>query len=686
MQTNIEGVKIKIPSLFLLLLSGILIIWNISFITMIQPLALRFFMLFITFFFLGLFHIRAGLLLWIFTLPLLPIYPLLNKVTNFSPSIIFLSAMFSGNLLKNFIEGKQGSISTNKKHLYEKLLSLYFIVIIISFILVLMQNHVIFSTVFFFSIPSIATGIFQGIIPHDTKAYKITLDFILGFAFFFWIKPILTDRRFLLQCLSALISGAAVSAIYGYIQFLFGFNLIDFWEQQSSLRRINATFPDVNSAGSFFAAMIFIALGFLWSEINMHKIKHSRYYKKEIYLFLAAFFLIILLMTGSKTNLILFFLLLPFFIFLSSDSYGKIFRFIFMRRVFFIVLLIILISAPVIYLSRLDKFKSAALPFLNSENHVNEIMKGRTNLWRSGLMLWSDAPLFGNGYGCTIQKLIKYYNSNAPYWNPPFENIHNYFIQIGAETGLIGIFLFIILNAVLVFAAARFLSEKKDSEYYHHVKSSLFAVLIFLGAGFFSHPLLVCELLWMYILLAALIISFFDDNASTQGNEITDNAGRKILLTPLFGILLLLILSFPIRVFLNMDNRIFTCDVIGTYDWEFDETGRPYKWCRDKVNFLINNNESDIAFHLQNPRGDSFPIRVEIFLDGKFKEDIILNDYYWTPFRVYYPAQNRFRTILLRADKYWTPKEILNPENSPDKNQDTRRLAFKISYMNFLDK
>jgi len=63
----------------------------------------------------------------------------------------------------------------------------------------------------------------------------------------------------------------------------------------------------------------------------------------------------------------------------------------------------------------------------------------RQALSAAGLRMIVDKPAFGQGPGTFYANLGQYYRPGDEGWMPPYENAHNYFVQVAAETGVLGL-------------------------------------------------------------------------------------------------------------------------------------------------------------------------------------------------------------------------------------------------------
>lgn len=63
----------------------------------------------------------------------------------------------------------------------------------------------------------------------------------------------------------------------------------------------------------------------------------------------------------------------------------------------------------------------------------------RQALSAAGFRMVIDKPAFGQGPGTFYAKLGYYYRPGDDGWRPRYENAHNYFVQVAAETGILGL-------------------------------------------------------------------------------------------------------------------------------------------------------------------------------------------------------------------------------------------------------
>lgn len=126
-------------------------------------------------------------------------------------------------------------------------------------------------------------------------------------------------------------------------------------------------------------------------------------------------------------------------------------------------------------------------------------------LWAAGLRMVVDEPTFGQGPGTFYTKLGDYYRPGDEGWKPLHENAHNYFIQIAAETGILGLagFLWCVSNVMVSGFTRALIGERLRTR------------LLTIGVGSYlltalaQHPLVLSRqafLFWGYLgILAACL-------------------------------------------------------------------------------------------------------------------------------------------------------------------------------------
>lgn len=184
--------------------------------------------------------------------------------------------------------------------------------------------------------------------------------------------------------------------------------------------RLPSTFGNPN----FFGAYISIVMPFIISRFFATK---KLYFKLFLFvIFIISF--ILLFLTGSKSALIA--LIVGFFIFVVLSFKNR------KSKIILFILLILVLSFVILF-------------FVSNLNTLRESIFFRNLVWRGTIRLMFDNLVTGTGPGSFFIVFPQYRPAELMKWT--YEHSYmvlypeNIFLQIGAETGLIGLFLFIFI-------------------------------------------------------------------------------------------------------------------------------------------------------------------------------------------------------------------------------------------------
>ena len=119
------------------------------------------------------------------------------------------------------------------------------------------------------------------------------------------------------------------------------------------------------------------------------------------------------------------------------------------RRVFMIMLMLVVGLVPAVYIAGevyLDRLSTIKAP--TEEGSA----AGRITLIKIGLEIWKDFPITGVGFGRTNQQLMmpKYYQRVIDDDNFSWKVLHNTYVQVLVDSGILGLLSFLLLLAVCV--------------------------------------------------------------------------------------------------------------------------------------------------------------------------------------------------------------------------------------------
>lgn len=279
---------------------------------------------------------------------------------------------------------------------------------------------------------------------------------LLCFALVFhFIRNMDSDNQFRVVRIAE-ITGTFI-AIIGIFQYLF---------VQPS--RISSTFPWYNPFG-IYMSMLFILL---WSY-NIF-VKNRKLYWAVSMIYLSALFF-----SGSRGSMLCTIIALPFiFMFRGMEKIKKdiidTLAILGMSAIF-----IVLLMEIVPYTEKIGASLGSLVDFLIRQNDFEtSAVGGRLEFWKAAIKLWSRKPLTGYGLGSFYTDYYTVYINNG--WYSRF--VHNEYLQVGAELGIIGFILFI---CFLIFSLLRIIKRFKNRNFPAYLPGVFAACLAFvLHIGF----------------------------------------------------------------------------------------------------------------------------------------------------------------------------------------------------------
>lgn len=146
----------------------------------------------------------------------------------------------------------------------------------------------------------------------------------------------------------------------------------------------------------------------------------------------------------------------------------------------------------------------ATFPFLPKEKMGNILgftsMQDRFYMWNTGWKIFMEHPIIGNGLNTFFVKYMKYRDDE--YKGLKGSYAHNGYLQMAADTGLIGLAVFLLLIVKFFGSTMRFIKICKDG-FYKTLSLGLFAgIMAFLFHSFFDvnlQSLQLVALFWFFL-------------------------------------------------------------------------------------------------------------------------------------------------------------------------------------------
>ena len=255
---------------------------------------------------------------------------------------------------------------------------------------------------------------------------------------------------------------------------------------------VNSFFPDLHAYGGYAVAAFMGGLYYLTSSKTLGKIAAGAFSLLAV---------VGVVVSGSRFSIAMLFvtslIYISFFIIKNPKKHLLVFV--------FIALLAIAASVSLSYWGSRGLFQDLAqVPKADSFEKFSLVLSDRPEIFRSTLLMYSHYPILGLGKGLFNRENSILEFSKSPFFEAyPGENAHNYFLQVLADTGIVGLSLFC---AIFIYQAL----------YLRNQHNQIITVLILgiFSGNLYGHSLLLPNLLvLLFILLGA-------SNTEVQENSI----------------------------------------------------------------------------------------------------------------------------------------------------------------------
>ncbi|MBN2199810.1 MAG: O-antigen ligase family protein [Candidatus Aminicenantes bacterium] len=632
---------------------------------------------------LAAFNRRAGVLFFVFAFPLvngLPYFFGIAEPTPHAPAALVLFLFFFlGWLLHGFIDTPPpwGDIPVLRP------MRFFAALVAVSALIVM------FRAAGFF--PFRAGGLYELAVNVEgvrsggavMSALFFSLNHLTGFALFLILLKALDAAADALKLSFVLCLSAAAAMGFGLVQFAFDPRL---GNNPTSIREglLNATFKDGISLGAFAGLILPLALGLGLS---------SRGARRAVAFAAAALTAFMAVVGGSRAGLLSCGLAVIIFVLFAAlrkrrAAPGRGSALLSKKGIAAAaaVLAVALVAAAGILALR----RSAAPPrtlerldALAERGWEGFKSSQRASLWRIAGRTMVEYPLSGVGVGGFI---IEVSNLSRLTGIPIqcTESAENYFLQVGAETGWIGLALVLWMFWEILRAARRARSGKS-----HLVAGAAAGILAFLVNIQFHSYIGSFEVIYAFWLLAAVVVrtSGAEAGAEAAAPKSAGRGGRILRLAALAAVVLSCVsLLWCSTRSLSLESRSARLDLdpaFGFYERERTPEGREFRWTREYGGLRLPAGTREVAFpiHASHPDIARRPVAVRArLLEGFFgrtaaKEEITLGDGSWKTVTLRAPeGSGPNLTLLIEVGRTWKP---LKETGAPD----PRRLGVAVGAM-----
>jgi len=630
-------------------------------------------------------NIQWGILLFVFSFPLINNLPYFFGIYEHIPhaptALVLFLFFFLGWLTHNiFFRSKLSS-----KLPVVKPMVLFLVFLIISLIITFFRYANFF--------PFLSAYIYE----HITNVNEVTaggaimssifhsLNYLSAFAFFFILINTVKSREFIKTILIVLLVSTSISLIFSFFQQFIDIKIAN---NPISFNQglINGTFKDALSFGAYLATFIPVVLSLIFFFKSSAKII-------PFFILLSALF--ILPKTGSRSGFICMILSLFLFLVLFIKVNWKKIRFILTKRLAFSsVFLLIIIALIIVFMTSfqesviLNRFKE--LINLNKPGEAETGIEVRWNYnWKMAAYMISDYPLTGVGIGAYIVELPNYLAASDIQYRKT-DSAENYFLQVGSELGLLVLFLSLWIFWQILSHIEKSLDESLSYGRWKYIQIGISCAILSLFLNFFLHTYIGgYEIKYTFWLLTALLFCLSKTEKEPE-EKLHVTKGLRVLSV-------IMIVAFTgIHLWnsahsLSLGSRRAKFNLtqgFGLYEIEKNPEGREFRWTRGYGGMTIKIEKPliEISLLASHPDITRNPVKIKIFLikdffkQKKLLGEIVLTQSAWKTFEYRVPEEVNQQVILLvKVSRTWNPMKVLG-------TPDPRNLGVAIGKIEFREK
>ena len=627
-------------------------------------------------------NIQWGILFFIFAFPLINNLPYFFGIYGHIPhaptALVLFLAFFAGWLVHSVFSKSEISF----EHPIFKPLILLSLLIFVSGIITFLRyaNFYPFLSDYVYELITNTNGVTAG--GAIMSSVFFSLNYLTGFAFFFILLNTVKEREFIRKILVVLLISTSISIAFGFFQH---YKDIEIANNPISFTQgfINGTFKDAMSFGGYLAVLIPVILSMIFFFKGIVRVF-------SFLVFISAIF--ILPNTGSRSGLTALSLSLVFFLGFYLISLKKQEAFSLKKIVSFgavilliaaVIISVLISSKDSIVYKRLDELRISY-----KEGGVKKALAERgANRWKMAANMIKDYPFTGVGIGAFIIELPNYEEITKPSLKRSTDSAENYFLQVGSELGIIGLFFFLWIFWEIFKQVKSGLDKYLSQDRWKYIQIGVSCGIISLFMIFFVHTYIGSyEIKYTFWLLVGSLF-ILGRNGNKPESRIHLSKNFKI-----FSLVLVLIFSglhlWNSTHSLSLKNRTQLLDLkqnFGLYRLEKTQDGREFRWTRGYGGLTIKIEKPviEIPMLASHPDIEKNPLRVKIYLikdffkEKRMLDEVVLTENSWKTYEYYVPEEvNRQAILLFKVSRTWNP---LKTFGTPD----PRNLGIAIGEIKF---
>ncbi|MBN1478607.1 O-antigen ligase family protein [Candidatus Sumerlaeota bacterium] len=396
-----------------------------------------------------------------------------------------------------------------------------------------------------------------------------------------------------------------------------------------TIRAVHGPWPDVNS----FASYLLMCFPLLLSAFVLSR----NVFGRALLMLLGAGTALVLVLTFSRIALLWLPITLLIWLLLSRARLRRLWEWVERRGRLVVISALVAAMALLGLLLGSDRGAQAVEHALQTApaERLNVALKGRVNIWRKALAMTHEAPILGVGWGSFHERAAHYHHREADttswgesVWNPVHENAHNQFLQILAESGVVGLGLTLLLMLQWLGIALRSAVWGKGGDRWT-ARALMASVIALAGTLLTGHALLLIEMHFLFwVLVGIAFIRPRGPNLPRPPQVPPPWSGRAQVA------LIALIAIFAVRAWNARGAPDLHPWSVGLHPVETEAlSGHTFQWTTGHAALMLRNIQGDCGFHLSNARPDLAPVTVEVWINGELRDRVTPPDNHWWPYR-----------------------------------------------------
>ena len=608
-------------------------------------------------------NVGTGLCVFIFAFPLISNLPYLFGIAEpipHAPTVLVLFLFFFLGWMVNRI-GSPSSLVFKEK-IYRPMTVFSLLVLISAVITFIRYTH-------FF--PFVSNGLYEWVVNvrGETSGGAwmsivfFALSYLTSFAFFFIFLSSVRSRAQIKKVLTLLCISTLLALCFGAFQSFFD---VELGNNPISIRSgmINATFKDGLSFGAYVSMIAPLLLGMTLAWKGLVRVLSG---------LCLALSLVSIFFIGSRSGLLALFVSLVVFallymISLSRKEKGKSRYAQKAAWVFGLVMVVLMVSVLFFQFNQSKILSSRTMDRLSrvlDKSGMENASRGRLDgLWKFALQMMRDYPAAGVGIGAYIIE-VSNYNEASPF-KVNVQSAENYFLQIGAELGWVGLFFVFWIFWEIIKKIKRGFSKgllrDRNRFLFIGAVSGLAAAFLSLMVHTFIGSYEIKYAFWLLVAVVFLLVRGRGEAAEDKlfARPFRISAAAVLVLFAGFSV-------WSSTHSLSLEQRTEKFDLkqdFGFYSPEQTSSGKTFQWTGRSAARTLRMEKPVVSFsiHASHPDIQDHPVTVKIYLIKNFfrekrrLDEIVLQDRKWKQIRYTLPEEKgREGMLLFKVSRVWNP-------------------------------